>query len=33
MQKFPEEYGLMTIGQEKNFSFGVNAHKGMMHML
>ena len=31
MQKSSEEYGLMIIVQEKNFSYGVNAHKGMKH--
>ena len=31
MQKSSEEYGLIITGQEKNFSYGVNAHKGMMH--
>ena len=33
MQKSSEECGLIITGQEKNFSNGVNAHKGMMHML
>ena len=33
MQKSSEEYGLTVTGQEKNFSYGVNAHKGMIHMM
>ena len=33
MELFSEEYRLMITSQEKNFRYGVNAHKGMMHML
>ena len=33
MQKSSEEYGLIIIDQEKNFIYGVNARKGMMHIL
>ena len=33
MQKSLEEYGFMIIGQEKNPSYGGNAHEGMMHIL
>ena len=33
LQKSSEYYGLIITGQEQNFSYGVNARKGMMHML
>ena len=31
MQESTEKYGSMITGQEKNFSDGVKAHKGIMH--
>jgi len=33
MQNSSEEYGLMMISQEKNFSYGVNAHKLLLLQL
>ena len=33
MQKPLEDHRLIIIGQENNFSYGMNAHKGMMYIL